>query len=121
VAEQEQDGHLRLDTIAGGAAVELWSEELRKVIENICDPNVPHTGKRAITITATFEVDEKRERLDIGLLAASKLVTPRGASTVAYVAARGGQLSAIEWNPKQTRIEFAHSTAGIAAEKAGRP
>jgi hypothetical protein len=41
-----------LETLGQGAAIELFSEELRKVLENVLDPNTKATATRSVTLKA---------------------------------------------------------------------
>lgn len=45
---------ISLATLNKGAAIELFEQELKRVIENIADPNVEPTAKRKITLTVVF-------------------------------------------------------------------
>ena len=44
-----------LDTIGGGALVELFALEMSRVLENIADPNTETTAKRTITLQVDDE------------------------------------------------------------------
>jgi hypothetical protein len=110
---------LDLTNLRGGAAIELWQVELRKVLENIADPNIPHKGKRTITLKVAFEPNDTRERLDVNIDCESKLVPARGTDTVAYVTNNGHELVAVEHNPKQTHLAF--SVGMPAGNGGGKP
>lgn len=49
-----------LDTIAAGAAPELFERALAEILENIKDPNTPAETKRSISLTFEFSPREDR-------------------------------------------------------------
>ena len=51
-----------LDTIGGGALVELFDAELSRILSNITDPNTDTTTKRVMTIQVKFKPNRDRER-----------------------------------------------------------
>ena len=50
-----------LDKLLGGAVVELFSQAMVDVAENVLDPNTPPKAKRKITLTLVVEPDEERD------------------------------------------------------------
>ena len=50
-----------LQEVAGGALQEKINRELRKVLNNMMDPNTPWKNKRQITIKMTLEQNEDRD------------------------------------------------------------
>jgi len=97
--KQQAFHEVRLDTLGGGAAVELFEKELRKVIENIYDPNTEPDAKRTITLKATFKPhDEGRDTVAVLLEAKSSVAPHKPHGTVVYVGreAKGAPLVAVE-------------------------
>lgn len=62
-----------LSTIANGELEEKFQRELALVLQNLMDINTPYKTKRKITIDMTFEQDEARRDIQIGIGVKSKL------------------------------------------------
>lgn len=52
---------ISLDSIAGGGLAEKLNIELRKLAENVLDPNTKATASRTVTATITFKPNETRQ------------------------------------------------------------
>ncbi|WP_338627646.1 replication terminator protein [Clostridium baratii] len=70
-----------LEKFAEGALSEKFNTELKKVIENIEDPNTDFKKKRKLTVELTFESDENRELAIVDIVAKSKLVPAKALAT----------------------------------------
>jgi hypothetical protein len=66
--------NVNITNIAGGALVEQVDSEIKRVLDNIIDPNTEATKKRKITITLEFKPDEERDISDISFVTKSVLV-----------------------------------------------
>ena len=64
---------ISLDKLAGGELGEQFQEAAKKVIANMLDPNTPYKNKRGITIKLTFEQNESRNDVVVGLAVETKL------------------------------------------------
>jgi len=64
---------LRLENIAGGALQEKANAAMRKVIDNMQDPNTPWKNKRQITIKITFIQNEDRDDTSVAVSVDAKL------------------------------------------------
>ena len=64
---------LSLATFCGGAVQEKVNEVAKQVFENLQDPNTPWKNKRSITVTISFQQNEDRDDLSVGVQVASKL------------------------------------------------
>ena len=93
-----------LETLADGAAAELFQSELDKVLRNIQDPNTDATAVRKVTLEVTFAPDEEREMGNVKVKATSRLAGLKGAETRVFFGRHQGQLVATEWNPKQAGL-----------------
>lgn len=51
---------ISLATLHGGVAMDLFNEELRKVMENIADPNATPDAVRTISIKVRIKPDKER-------------------------------------------------------------
>jgi|SRR6185369_15579840 len=92
-----------LGTLARGAAEELFADALRRVLENIEDPNTDPEAARTITLQIVIKPDEQRRIADIDIKAAHKLAGIKPVRTLAFVGRSQGQLSMVE-QPEQNEI-----------------
>lgn len=81
---------MTLDTIGNGELAEMVRFELRKIGENIADPNVKTDAKRRLTITIDIVPDAKGQTVQMDFNASSTLVKPSGSKTMAHIAAVPG-------------------------------
>jgi len=104
-----------LDTIAGGAIGELFSEELMRVLANITDPNTDAKTSRKITIEVSFAPNEDRDETGVKVKCSSKLAGIKTVETRLFVGYSGGELTAVENNPKQSGLFDQEETRKLAA------
>ena len=64
---------INLDDLAGGELGIQFQAAAKKVIENLLDPNTPYKNKRGITIKLTFEQNEQRNDVTVGVQVETKL------------------------------------------------
>ncbi|MED1603027.1 replication terminator protein [Alkalihalophilus marmarensis] len=62
-----------LNTFANGGLAEKFDDELKKVLENIADPNTDPTKVRSVTVTVSLKGDKNRELAATTIRATSKL------------------------------------------------
>lgn len=77
----EDTNMVSLNEFANGALAARFNEELQKVLENIADPNTEPHKNRKITVEVTLAGDENREIIDVLVVAKSKLLHAKHAST----------------------------------------
>jgi len=65
-----------LSIFGRGAAVEMFDTELKKVLENIMDPNTKATGVRKVTLEVLIKPDNTREKFMVGITCKSKIEMP---------------------------------------------
>lgn len=90
-----------LETVAGGAAVELFNAELVKVLANIADPNTDAKAVRVIKLEVRVKPTENREAAQILVAASSKLSASKPAGDNVYLGVRDGALVAVTIDPRQ--------------------
>lgn len=73
--------HINMETFANGAFTEQINRELKKVTENIQDPNTDATAKRKITVMIEFKPNEARNFVTTGVQAKATLAPALGAVT----------------------------------------
>lgn len=64
---------INLDDLAGGELGVQFQAAAKKVVENLLDPNTPYKNKRGITIKLTFEQNEERNDVSVGVSVEPKL------------------------------------------------
>ena len=70
-----------LNQIAGGELAAQFTDALFKVVGNSKDPNTPFKNKRGITIKLTFEQNEMRDDVTVGVSVETKLASRSPAKT----------------------------------------
>jgi hypothetical protein len=95
-----------LETLGKGAANELFTAELRRVVENVMDPNAPAKTKRVINLKFTFAPSEDRRSCGVGIEATSKIAAPNGGSAVIYVGKRMGEAVASIYDAEQMQLDY---------------
>jgi hypothetical protein len=68
---------MNIANIAGGALVEQVDIEIKKVLENIMDPNTETKKKRKITVVIEFPCDDNRDVSDVKFITKSQLAPQR--------------------------------------------
>lgn len=70
-----------LNELAGGAAAEKIDKAIKRVLENMQDPNTSARSKRKVIITITFDQDENRSESTLDISVAEKLASEGGVRT----------------------------------------
>lgn len=103
----EEPGVLGLHNIAGGAALERFDHQLKRVLENIADPNTAPTAKRTIILEVVVAPNDDRKSATIVVQTKAKLAAPMGVKTVAFLGKHEGRHVAMEQNPDQLTLKSA--------------
>ena len=82
---QNPPTELTLANLAGGALMETATAELRRIAENIQDPNTAATAKRKLVITLQLEPDETRQMVKMTYSTKADIPGPDAGKTVALV------------------------------------
>lgn len=108
---------LSLATFCGGAVQEKVNEVAKQVFENLQDPNTPWKNKRSITVTISFQQNEDRDDLSVGVQVVSKLapVSPLETRMAIGKDLRTGEVYAEEYG-KQIRGQMSLSDYENQAE-----
>jgi hypothetical protein len=100
-----EERFISLETLGQGAAIELFSEELRKVLDNVLDPNTKATAVRSVTLKFIIKPDEDRAFASTALECAAKLAPTRPVGVPIYIGKHGGLAVATERDTKQLTFE----------------
>jgi hypothetical protein len=93
-----------LATLLGGGAVERFDDEIKRVVENILDPNTEPKAKRSVTLTVTIEPTLERDKGVVVAAVKTKLAPPKKDGTLWYFGRRNGRAAAIEQDPQQPKM-----------------
>lgn len=99
------------ENLAGGALKEKLNQEVKKILENITDPNTKETETRKLTLNISFKPSKERDLAEISIETKSKLA-PAIPSTTKIIIDKDfstGKVAAAEWNnqiPGQIAIEI---------------
>lgn len=77
---------MTLANLGGGALMECATVELRKICDNIADPNVKTAAKRKLRIDITIEPDERGQTAQISYEVKTAMPGPDAGKTMAYIA-----------------------------------
>lgn len=80
-----------INTIGAGAAAEKFAIELKRVLENIRDPNTQPDAPRKIVMQWTFTPDDDREVVITAITARSVLGATKPTGDLMYVGRAGGE------------------------------
>ena len=75
VGKEDKVDLLKLEDIAGGALQEKANAAMRKVLDNMQDPNTPWKNKRSITIKISFSQNEGRDDTAVEVSVDAKLAS----------------------------------------------
>lgn len=94
-----------LETLGQGAAIELFADELKKVLENVLDPNTKASAKRSVTLTLEIKPDEDRSFAHTSLEVKSKLAPTKPVGVPIYIGKHAGAAVATERDTRQLTFE----------------
>ena len=101
-----------LETLQGGAVVDLFNAEYEKMLSNISDENTSPTAVRSITIKIDVKPSKTRREAAVAISASSRLAPMKPAETAVFFDIDDdGRLAAYEDNPEQIPLDFKSGTA----------
>jgi len=95
-----------LANIGNGAAMEIFAEEMQKVMANTQDPNTDAEEPREITLKVILKPNPQRDAMDVKIQVKSKLAPIVPASGTIYISKKGGALSPVQVRAKEQEIPF---------------
>lgn len=96
-----------LTNLNGGVVLDLFNEELGKVLENIADPNTPAEQTREIKIVVKFKPNEERGTAATTIQASSELASPRGHGSFVTFGTDGIRARAYVTDTRQAELGLA--------------
>jgi hypothetical protein len=100
-----EEKFLSLETLGQGAAVEMFNEELARVLENCLDPNTKATANRSVTLVFSIKPDEDRTYGPGKIDVTSKLAPRKGVGLPVYIGRKAGKAVATERDQRQMSFE----------------
>lgn len=90
--------HINLEEFASGALNDLINQEMKRVTENIQDPNTSPKAKRKITVEIIFKPNEQRDFVSTEVNVKPTLAPALGALTVMAMGRdpKTGEVDAVE-------------------------
>lgn len=107
-----------LETISGGAAVEMFNDALEKVIENIRDPNVVEGTVREVNLKVQIKPSGNQDNQVVYLITVvPKLAPQKPVGSFMTVGKKGGKFVAYEQDISQPPLQFDNENEGPAEVK----
>lgn len=100
----ENEYVVSLVTLNQGAAVELFDNEMKKLLDNIADPQTSAEVAREIQLTVKVKPAESREQAAVQLTIKSKLAPQKPASASLFFGRVEGQRVAVQTDPNQGKL-----------------
>ncbi|GIO33099.1 hypothetical protein J2TS6_42400 [Paenibacillus albilobatus] len=111
-----------ISKLAGGAMQERINRELKKVAENILDPNTKADAVRTVTISIKIKPNEARQMASSDIEVKSSLAPAKGVPTAfVFDYDRDGKAVIKELNMAQDRDQLVLNDAGEVVDGAGDP
>ena len=106
-----------LTNINKGAAIELFQEELGRVLDNIADPNTKPDATREIQLVVKLTPNKDRTSAKTVVYAQSKLAGVQPHEHFVIFGTDGKHPRALVTNPNQNILEFEEQAAQEAAKR----
>jgi len=101
---EKKSHEVSLSTIGSGAAVELFGEELRKVLSNIADVNTAAEAKREISLRILIKPSKDRSYGAVQVICTSRLAPVKPYETSMHMGLEGGEVKAFEEDAHQFEL-----------------
>lgn len=115
--------NLNLSNLADGAVQEKMDHELKRVLQNILDPNTDFDKARTVTVTISMKSNEQRNSLTTDVSVKSKLAPQKSVSTTVLVGRddNTGQIKAAELLSNAPGQTFIDMDDGVLKTDTGTP
>lgn len=102
VGQAEDLTNLTLESIKDGAVKERFARQLRRVLDNIGDPNTDATATRKLVVTVSLTPNKDRTAADLDTEVDVKLAPPKTIESSVILTTRGNTVHARE--PRQVSM-----------------
>jgi hypothetical protein len=96
---------MSLATVHGGAAIERFDDELKRVLQNIADINTG-TGGRTVTLKIKLKPDRDRTFCAVSVAVTSTMAPAEAFETQIFLGRKDGDCVAFEHNPQQLPLDM---------------
>lgn len=107
-----------LENLKAGGALQLFDDELNKVLENIMDPNTEPEAVREVTLKVKIKPDKDRATASVQVIPTSKLAPAVALGTRMFFGKKGGKYLAWEHDPQQLQLPMGRED--MTAHQGGR-
>jgi hypothetical protein len=97
---------LTLANIGGGGLAEDVTRELRRICENIADPNCKTDAKRSLKIDLKIKPDAKGQTATVTYEVKTSMPGPQPGSTTAWIAMHDNKLGLFQMDLRQNELPF---------------
>ncbi len=101
----EKPAVLSLANLARGAAIEIFDNQLARVLDNILDPNTTEAA-REIHLKVKFKPNDNRDLLEVTTECSSRVSFQVPIKTQIFIGRTAEGIVASEYHPKQLGLEF---------------
>ena len=101
-----------VQTLNGGAVIDLFDVEYEKLLANVNDENTKPEATRSIKIELKVKPEKTRRVATVQISVASSLAPIKPAETVIFFDTDKGELAAFEDDPKQQSLDFKSGAVG---------
>lgn len=114
---------LNLSELSDGAVQEKIDREVKKVLQNILDPNTDFDKARTVTVTISMKANEQRNSLTTDVSVKSKLAPQKSIATTVLVGRddNTGQIQAAELLSNAPGQTFIDMNDGVLKTDTGTP
>lgn len=102
-----------LDNLKAGGALQLFQEELDKVLENIMDPNTEAGQLREVRLVVKIKPDRDRSTAAVEIIPSCKLAPAVALGTRMFFGKRGGRFLAWEHDPEQMALPMERNDVSV--------
>lgn len=102
--EQGRPAVVSLSNIAKGSAVEIFDHNMKKVLENIKDPNTSAKAARSITLKVDFKPYPDRSGAEIAVSVASRMAPVSSVNSTVFVGVTDGEYAAYSHDVRQAEL-----------------
>lgn len=113
--QQTRPTAVSLNNIAKGSAVEIFDHNMKKVLENIKDPNTSAKAARSITLKVEFKPYPDRNGAEISVSVASRMAPVSSVNSTVFVGMSEGEYTAYSHDVRQAELPL--ETPALAVVK----
>lgn len=104
MTEKGKQERVTLANLGRGAAAERFDDELKRVIENIMDPNTEATAKRMVVLKIKIKPDKDRAYAEVKIDCSAQLAPFSEFKTGMFIGRGRDGAKAFEQNPNQASL-----------------